>query len=149
VLAEGLQPGAVRSRKARLDALEPPLHALPSRRDQLDQDGEVVEAGVPLGLELGREAFEPPDREAREPAHLCQLAADGSRFGLNAFADGAPDLLGKRRLQLRSEHGEVLDADTRPVERRRDLPVPVRALLHGVEPRLSPLDRRLLHRIER
>ena len=100
---------------------------------------------MPLGLELAREALEPPDRKAREPAYLRELAADGSRFGLDALTDSAPHLLGKGSLQLASKHGEVLDPDARAVERRRNLGVPIRALFDGVEPRLGPLDRRLLH----
>jgi hypothetical protein len=148
-LAERLQPGAVCRREALLDAVEAPLDALPARCDQLDEDRQVVEAGVPLGLELAGQALEPPDREAREPAYLRQLAAHRGRFGLNAFADGAADLLRERRLQLRSEHRNVFEAGAGAVERRIDLGVSVRAFLHGLEPRLGPLERRLLHGLER
>lgn len=104
---------------------------------------------MPLGLELAREAFEAPNREAREAAYLRQLPADGGCFGLNAFADGPPHLVRERRPQLRGEHGEILDSGARSVERRIDLGVPIRALFHGLEPRLRPLDRRLLHGFER
>jgi hypothetical protein len=148
-LAQSLQPGAVRRRQAFLDALEPPLDALPARRDQVDEHCEIVEAGVSLGLELTRETLEPPDRQARQPAHLRQLPPDGGGLRLNSFANRAPDLLRKRSLQLRREHRQLFDARTRAVECRRDLAVAIRALFDGVEPRLGPLDRRLPHGSER
>ena len=144
-LAERLEPGAVGRREALFDRVEALFHALPPCRDQVDEQGQVVEPSVPFCLHLARERLEPPDRQAGEPTHLRQLACHGCGLVPHAVADGPAHLFRQGGLELGAQRGEGLDPPARPLERRLDFRIALCSLLDRHEPRLRPLDRGLSH----
>jgi hypothetical protein len=109
-------------------ALELALHAgqalvdaVPAGGDEVDEQRQVVHAGMALGQEVVLEAFQPADRLPGQAAHLCELPADRSRFGPHALAHCILDSARKRRLELRRELCERLDLRAGPLERSVDV----------------------------
>ena len=100
-----------------LDALEPLADAPPARRDEVDEQCEIVDARVPLGEDVAFEPLEPADHLVEQPADLGQGAPDREHLGAQALVHGGADLLGQRALELRRGCGERLDLDARALER--------------------------------
>ena len=132
-------------RHGALDALEPVADAPPARRDEVDQQREVVDARVPLGEDVALEPLEPPDHLVEQAADLGQRAPDREHLGAKALVDGGADLLGQRPFELRRGRGERLDLDARPLERGLQLGRcdPAGAGLR--DPRLGPFECHLVH----
>ena len=63
-----------------LDPVEPRVHRAPALGEQVEQEREIVEAGVPLGLERRLDAGEPADRVVREALHLGDAADERRRL---------------------------------------------------------------------
>ena len=59
-----------------LEPGEPRVDALPAGRDQVDEQREVVDAGVPLGEHVALDPLEPAEHAFDQPAHLGDLPAD-------------------------------------------------------------------------
>ena len=68
------------------------VDALPARRDEVDEQGEVVDARVPLGEHVALEPLEPADRLVQQAADLGEVAA----------RPGAPRRGGRRARRRRS-----------------------------------------------
>src|SRR5205823_1857048 len=106
---------------ARLEALLQPsealVHGLPAGRDEVDQQREVVHAGVALGKQVAFDPLEPADHLVREPADLGEVASNRLDLRTQAVLERFVDLARQRRLELRGGHGELLDLRPRPLER--------------------------------
>ena len=74
-----------------LDPIEPLADRLPLRRDQVDQEPEVVDAGVPFDQQVGLEPLEPADHLVREALDLGEPARDRRGFLAEAVAERAAD----------------------------------------------------------
>src|SRR5207247_6604991 len=115
-----------------LHAREADVDAAPARRDQVDEQRQVVDSRVPLSQEVDLEPFQAPDRLTREPAHLGELLRNRSRFGANAVPYRLPDLPRERGLERSGALGELLDLRPRPLGGRFDAalrrPAPSRVL---------------------
>lgn len=96
-------------RDARLDAGEPLVDAAPAGRDEIDEQGEVVDARVPLGEEVALDALEPADQLVHQAAHLGEVAGDREHLGAQSVLDCVPDARGQGGLELRRRRGERLD----------------------------------------
>ena len=132
--------------EAVLETGEALVDALPAGRDQIDQQGEVVEAGVAFREQVALHALQTADRLPGQPAHLGDVAADGDGLLGQPLADGLADLARQRRLDLRGEVGECLDLLPRAPERRLDV-ARVDATLGGRrQTLLRTLDRGFVHR---
>ena len=101
-----------------LESFEPCVDAAPSRRHEVDEEGEVVHPRVALGEKVALEPLQPADRLVQESADLGDVSCDGKHLDPQAVADGGPDVLGDRRLELGRSRGERLDLGPRALERR-------------------------------
>ena len=90
-LLDAVDLGATARLELALHAREALVDAVPAGGDEVDEQRQVVHAGMPLGEEVVLEAFEAADRLAGQASHLGELPADRSRFGSDAFADGILD----------------------------------------------------------
>ena len=73
-----------------LDLLEPGVDALPARRDEVDEQREVVDARVPLGEQVALEPLEPADRLVQQAADLGEVRATGSTSARRPSWTAAP-----------------------------------------------------------
>ena len=128
-----------------LEPVEPPLDALPARRDQVDEDGEVLDARAPLRVEVELEALEAPGGLVREAAQLGDVAADRQDLAPHALPDRGAEAHGDGGLELGGPLGERLErlagATDRRVERGRVRALPLR--LGEAAP--GPLERLAFH----
>ena len=104
-----------------LDPLEPVADALPAGRDEVDEQGEVVEARMPLGEDVPLEPLEPANRLVQQAADLGEVAGDRQHLGAQAVVHRGADLLRQRSLELRCRLGERLDLRPRALQSRLDL----------------------------
>jgi S-adenosylmethionine:tRNA ribosyltransferase-isomerase len=99
-----------------LEALEPRVDTAPPRGDQVDQEGEVVDAGVALREEVALETLEPADRLVQEAADLGDVPRDREDLDAQPVAHRRADVLGKRRLEPRGGRRELLQLEPRALE---------------------------------
>jgi hypothetical protein len=137
-------------------ALELALHpgqalidSVPARRDEVDEQREIVHAGMPLGEEVALEALEAPDCLPGEPPHLRELPRDRRRLGADALANRVLDPAGKRRLELRSELRECLDLRPSSFERCVDVTLGGAPVRRVVQPFSCACHRSFIHGPER
>ena len=108
-LVDPVDLGAAVRLELPLHPSEPLVDAVPARRDEVDEQGQVIDASVPLGEEVVLEPLQAADRLSGETTYLCQLTADRSSLGADALANGVLDPAREGRLELRGELGERLD----------------------------------------
>src|SRR5262249_26804733 len=121
----------------RFDVPEPGVDALPAGRDEVDEQGQVVDARVAFGEQVALERRKPSKHLVHQAADLGEIAADRLRLAAYRLLH-----LARQRLLERSRcGGKRLDllacSDEEGVQRR-----PVRALL---DPLLCALDRGVVH----
>jgi len=92
-----------------LQSVEPPLDTVPARGDQVNQEGQILDSGAPLGVQVALEPLEAPDRLAREPAYLGDVAPDGEHLGTEALLDGFAHAIRHGRLELGRAGCEVVE----------------------------------------
>ena len=109
---------SARRPRPRSSALEPCVDAPPAGAHEVDEEREIVDAGVTLGEELALEALEPPDRLVEQAADLGDVPGDRQDLGAEAVADGNADLSRDRGLELGGGGRERLDLRPRALERR-------------------------------
>ena len=128
-----------------LDLLEPDADALPARRHQVDQQSEVVDAGVPLGKHVAFEPFQPPDHLVEQAADLGEAPSHRHDLRAHTFVHRGRDLVGQRPFELGSGRGERLHLDPGALERSLELgrSNPPRRCLG--DPRLGPFECALVH----
>jgi hypothetical protein len=83
-----------------LHPVEPSLDSVPARSDQVDQKGQIFDSGAALGVQVALKPLEAPDRLAREPAYLGDVAPDGEHLGTEALLDGFAHAGRHGRLEL-------------------------------------------------
>ena len=128
-----------------LDPLEPVADALPAGRDEVDEQGEIVDARMPLGEDVPLEPLEPANRLVQQAADLGEVAGDRQHLGAQAVVNRCADLLRQRSLDLRCRLGERLDLRPRALQSRLDLGRcdPARGCFR--DPGLGPLECLLVH----
>ena len=104
-----------------LDTCEPLIDAPPSRRDEIDEECQVVHARMPLGEQVAFDTLESAKQLVHEPAHLGQVTCDRQDLGSEAVLDGIADACGQRRLELGRSGRECLDLVARALEGGVDL----------------------------
>jgi hypothetical protein len=128
-----------------LDAIESVGQAAPARDDQVDEQAEIVDAGVALGLKVGLQPLEPANRLVGQAAHLGELPCDGLRFCPESFAHRVRDVPGQLTSQLRGALCQRLELAASPLEDGVDVGrewAPGGSLCETLA---SPLDRVLVH----
>ncbi len=113
-----LEQGAV---LGALEPLEPAVDAPPARRDEIDEEREVVDPGVPLGKQIAFEPLEPADRLIQEAANLGDVSRNREHLLTQAVTDRRADPLRQRALQLCGRSGQSLDLVARARERGLEL----------------------------
>ena len=121
MLADAVDRRAALLLDARLDAGEPLVDSAPAGGDEVDEQGEVVDACVALGQEVAFDALEPADQLIHQAAHLGEVAGDRKHLRAEPVLDGIADACGQRRLELRRSGGKRLDLIARALEGRIDL----------------------------
>ncbi len=96
-------------RVAPLEPLEAPVDALPARRDQVDEEREVVEAGVPLGDQLLLESLEPTDRVVEQALDLGQVPRYGEHLTTETLLNRLAYPIGKGGFERERRGTERLD----------------------------------------
>jgi len=102
---------------ASLEPLQAVVEATPARAHEVDEEGEIVDAGMPLGEELTLQPLEPADRLVHQATDLGDLSCDGEYLGAQSFANRRADLRWDRGLELGSRGGEGRDLLARALER--------------------------------
>jgi S-adenosylmethionine:tRNA ribosyltransferase-isomerase len=103
--------------EARLDTGEPLVDAAPPGGDEVDEQGEVVDACMPLGEQVAFDALEPADQLVHQAAHLREVACDRKHLCAQTVLDGVADARGQRGLELCRRDGERFDLVARALER--------------------------------
>ena len=119
------------------DAGEPRIDALPAGRHELDEQGEIVDAGVPLCERAVLEVREAADELVHEPAHLREVACHGLGLFPNRITDAGRQRFLERRGRRRKRLDLLAGAGQQRVERRS-----LGALFH---PFLRALDCAFVH----
>jgi len=98
--SRALVQGALQTVDDALHPVEPSLDSVPARSDQVDQKGQIFDSGAALGIQVALKPLEAPDRLAREPAYLCDVAPDGEHLCTEALLDGFGHAVRHGRLEL-------------------------------------------------
>ena len=114
-------------------------------RDEIDEQGKVVDARVPLGEDVSLEPLEPANRLVQQAADLREVATDRQHFGPQAVVHCGADLLRQRSLELRCRLGESLDLCPRALQSRLDLGRCHPARGRFRDPGLGPLECLFVH----
>ena len=128
-----------------LEPVEPPLHASPSGRDELDEKRKILHPGSALGVEIGLESPEPADGLAGEAADLGDVPGDREHLRPESLVQRVADALRHRRFELGGGLDEGLELLPRPVERRLDGGRVDAAFSDRGEAPAGPLQRVLIH----
>ena len=132
-----------------LDLDEALLDAAPTARHEVDEEGEIVDAGVPLTEEVSLDPLEAADQLVHEAADLGEVAADGHDLCAKPVLHGIADARGKGRFELGGRRGERLDLVARPLERCIECSGFDPSGCGLVNTGLGPLDRVRIHRAGR
>jgi S-adenosylmethionine:tRNA ribosyltransferase-isomerase len=98
------------------DAGEPLVDSAPAGGDEIDEQGEIVDAGVPLGEEIAFDALEAPDQLVHQPPHLGEMPGDGKYLGPEPVLHCVADAGGQAGLELRRGRRQSLHLVARPLE---------------------------------
>ena len=101
-----------------LETLETGVHAAPPRAHKVDEECEVVYAGMALGEEIAFETLEAADRLVEQPPNLGDMAGYGQDLGSEPVAYRIDDASRDRCLELCCARRERLDLFPRALERR-------------------------------
>jgi S-adenosylmethionine:tRNA ribosyltransferase-isomerase len=152
VLGAGLLRAALSGQVDRLGR-SPPLErgeagvdAAPAGADEIDEEAEVVHAGVPLGEKLALEVLEAPDRLVQKTADLGDVAPDRQHLRADRVVDGCRDRGRDLGFELGGHGSESLGLLARALERGlevRGVGSPGRVV---GEPLLRPLESQFFHR---
>ena len=126
--------------EGRLDPVEPLVRLFHCAGDQVDEQVQVVDAGVPLDQQVGLEPLEPPDHLVREPLDLGEPARDRRSLLAQAVAQRAADGIGQDDLELVRRLRQRLDLEPGPVERGGDARAGVSSGVHRQPTVTSPSD---------
>lgn len=116
-LAAGKALEDVRAPLCLLEPLEPGVDAAPARADEVDEQGQIVHAGMPLGEKLALESLESPDGLVQQATYLGDVAPDRQDLGSEPVTDCCSDLCRDGRLELGGGDGKRLQLLTRPFQR--------------------------------
>jgi len=91
------------------EPLQTCVDAFPARAHEVDEEREVVDAGVSLRQQVALEPLEAPNRLIQQAADLGDVARDGEDLRPKPVANSGSDAGRDRRLELGRRCGERLD----------------------------------------
>jgi len=115
---DAVDDGAAALLEALLDAREPLVDTAPAGGDEVDEEREVVDAGMALGEHVAFQPLEPPDELVHQPPHLGEVAGDREHLLAQAVLHRIADAGGEARFELCGGCGERLDLLAGALERR-------------------------------
>ena len=98
------------------EPLEARVDAPPTRADKIDEQREVVDAGVTLGNEIPFEPLEASDGLVEQAPDLGDVTGDGEDLCAQSVAHRDCDLSRNRRFELGCGRREILDLLSRSLE---------------------------------
>jgi hypothetical protein len=99
-----------------LEAGNPSVHRSPPRGDEVDEQGQVVDARVALGEDVLFEPLQPARHVVEETADLGELTADREHLAAETFADCCLDPFGEASLELARRRGKRFDLGSGALE---------------------------------
>ena len=99
-----------------LETFESCVDSVPAGAHQIDEQREVVHAGVALRQEIALEPLEAADRLVEEPTNLRDVPRDGEHLDPNAVSNGSAHVFRYRHLELCGGDGERLDLASRALQ---------------------------------
>ena len=115
---------------ALLDSREALRRRRASRSDEVDEQREVVDAGVPLGEQVALDALEPADQLVHQAADLGEVAADRGTCSRSPSCSASPTRAGSVDSSSAAVCGERLDLPGRARAPRRSSGRPRVAIVH-------------------
>lgn len=104
-----------------LDPVQSLVDTAPAARDEIDEHGEIVDAGAPLGEQLLLHPFQPPVRLVDEPLDLGERACHGHHLAPQSFLHGRADAVREAGLEGVGCIGQRLDLSPGSHERGLEL----------------------------
>ena len=101
-----------------LETGNPRVDGSPPRRDEIDEQGKVVDARVALGEDVLFEPLQAARHVVEETADLGELTADRKHLTTESFTDGCPNSFGQAGLELARRCGQRFDLGSRALEHR-------------------------------
>ena len=121
------------------------VDALPPRSDEVDEEREVVDAGVALREDVALDALEAANHLVHQPSDLGEVARDREHLLAKAVLYRAADAIGEARLELGRGIRQSLDLLPRPLERRVHGCRLYPSRRRGFEAFAGPCDRVVVH----
>jgi hypothetical protein len=90
----------------------------PPRRDEVDEQGKIVDSRVPLGEDVLLEPLQPARDVVEEAADLGELTADRQHLATESFTDRCLNPFGQAGLKLARRCGQRFDLGSRTLEHR-------------------------------
>ena len=103
---------------APFEPIESPVDALPAGRDQIDEQGEIVEPCVALGNQVLLESLEATDRVVEETLDLAEIPRDRKHLAAEAFLDRLTHAVRQCALERLGGGAERLDLLARAAQSR-------------------------------
>ena len=128
-----------------LEAIEPPLDSAPAGCDQLDQEGEILDASFALCREVALETLETTDGLPGEAAYLGQVARDGEDFLPQTLLESALEAIGHAGLELGGGNGQSFETCPRTLEERLEGGIVTLAVTGGGEANTGSFDGVAIH----
>ncbi len=130
---------------APLELAQPAVDALPTRRDQVDEKGKIVETGVSLGNLLLLEPLEARDGAVHQPLDLAEVAGHREHLTAQSLLNSVADTVRERRLEGERGGAERLDLLARAAQGRLEPSFLVPALSGGSDPLLCSFQCLFIH----
>jgi hypothetical protein len=92
-----------------LEAGQAAVDAAPARRDQLGEEGDVLDALAALAVHVHADALEPAEHVLEERSHLGDVLRDRAHLDAERLVDDRADALRERRLELGCGRGEAFE----------------------------------------
>ena len=103
-----------------LESGQSSVDTAPAGADEVDEQRQIVHAGVTLGEEVPLESLEPSDRLVEQATDLRDVSRHGQHFGAQTVAHCDTDVRWNRRFELGCGRSERLDLVARAFERGLD-----------------------------
>jgi S-adenosylmethionine:tRNA ribosyltransferase-isomerase len=103
-----------------LEAREPGVDTAPARAHEVDEQREIVDAGMAFREEVALHSLEAADRLVEQTADLGDVACHREDLGAKAVSHRGADVRGNGCFELCRGRGERLDLVARPLERSLD-----------------------------
>jgi S-adenosylmethionine:tRNA ribosyltransferase-isomerase len=128
-----------------LEPLQASVDSLPAGADEVDEQREIVDAGMALDEDVALQPLEPPDGLVQQATDLGDVPRDRENLRTQPVANRHAYVLGDRRLELGGSGGQVFDLSAGALERGFDLRRLGAARCRVGDSLFGPLERKGVH----